>query len=102
MVRTFEEAVLASAEPAVRPGVEHPLSLHLHFGEIGPRQIWRTLTAHATVEAGDQTGVGVATFLSDIAWREFSYRLLFPFLTRPTEPLRQEFRASFLGRLSGT
>jgi hypothetical protein len=75
------------------PGVEGTsrLSPHLHFGEIGPRQIWRTLTAHATAEVGDPMGGGVETFLSEIGWREFSYHLLFHFPTLPSEPLRQEF-----------
>ena len=69
------------------------LSPHLHFGEIGPRQVWRTLTAHAAAQAGDPMGGGVETFLSEIAWREFSYHLLFHFPTLPSEPLRQEYRA---------
>lgn len=69
------------------------LSPHLHFGEIGPRQIWRTLTAHATLEAGDPISGGVETFLSEIAWREFSYHLLYHFPMLPSEPLRQDFRA---------
>ena len=69
------------------------LSPHLHFGEIGPRQVWRTLTAHAAAQAGDPMDGGVETFLSEIAWREFSYHLLFHFPTLPSEPLRQEYRA---------
>jgi deoxyribodipyrimidine photo-lyase len=77
------------------PGLEGTsrLSPHLHFGEIGPRQIWRTLTAYASAEVGDPMGAGVETFLSEIAWREFSYHLLFHFPTLPSEPLRREFRA---------
>lgn len=67
------------------------LSPHLHFGEVGPRQIWRTLTTHLMAREGNPLSGGVETFLSEIAWREFSYHLLFHFPTLPHEPLRREF-----------
>ena len=60
------------------------LSPHLHFGEIGPRQIWHAASFHHTGMATDQ-------FLSEIAWREFSHHLLFHFPMLPTTPLRPEF-----------
>lgn len=77
------------------PGVEGTsrLSPHLHFGEIGPRQIWRMLITYATAQVGDPMGGGIETFLSEVAWREFSYHLLFHFPMLPSDPLRQEFRA---------
>ena len=89
------DAALRYRERRNLPGIAGTsrLSPHLHFGEIGPRQIWRTLTAHAGAQVGDLMGGGVETFLSEIAWREFSYHLLFHFPTLPSEPLRQEFRA---------
>jgi deoxyribodipyrimidine photo-lyase len=64
------------------------LSPHLHFGEIGPRQIWRALARCA-----DPMPKAVETFLAEIAWREFSYHLLFHFPTLPEAPLRPEFAA---------
>ncbi len=67
------------------------LSPHLHVGEIGPRQIWRTVTAQAVANTGNPMPAGVETYLSQIAWREFSYHLLFHFPTLPEAPLRQEF-----------
>ena len=67
------------------------LSPHLHFGEIGPRQIWRSITAQALARTGNPMPSGVETYLSEIAWREFSYHLLFHFPTLPEEPLRPEF-----------
>ena len=67
------------------------LSPHLHFGEIGPRQVWRSITAGALASASDPLAGGVETFLSEIGWREFSYHLLFHFPTLPEEPLRPEF-----------
>ena len=69
------------------------LSAHLHFGEIGPRQIWRTLTEPGMHQGSGPSGGDVETFLSEIAWREFSYNLLYHFPELPFEPLRQEFGA---------
>ncbi len=65
------------------PGTSR-LSPHLHFGEIGPRQVWHAATAR-------HDGNGTDRFLSEIAWREFSYHLLYHFPTLPTAPLRPQF-----------
>ncbi len=53
------------------------LSPHLHFGEIGPRQIWHAL--HHARAAGEAAGSeqDAEKFLSEIGWREFSHHLLF-------------------------
>lgn len=67
------------------------LSPHLHFGEIGPRQIWHAVTARAMAQTGNPMPRGVETYLSEIAWREFSYHLLFHFPQLPSQPLRDEF-----------
>ncbi|WP_414462163.1 cryptochrome/photolyase family protein [Hyphomicrobium sp. DY-1] len=67
------------------------LSPHLAFGEISPAACWR-----AAAEASHQTHGGdgaVETFLKELAWREFSYALLFQFPQMPDEPLRDEFAA---------
>ncbi|MEM8813053.1 MAG: deoxyribodipyrimidine photo-lyase [Pseudomonadota bacterium] len=50
------------------------LSPHLRFGEISPRTIW-----HRTHRAKGSNGSAASaeTFLSEIAWREFSYHLLY-------------------------
>jgi deoxyribodipyrimidine photo-lyase len=57
------------------------LSPHLHFGEIGPRQIW-----HALGPRGRSS-----VFLNEIIWREFAYHLLHHFPRTPLEPLHAEF-----------
>ena len=57
------------------------LSPHLHFGEISARQIWHELRSSKAAEP----------YLRQIAWREFSYHLLFHFPHTPQEPLRPEF-----------
>jgi deoxyribodipyrimidine photo-lyase len=66
------------------------LSPHLHFGEITPSQCWHAALAHA--EAHGRT-VGHETFLRELAWREFSYHLLFHSPDLPDAPFRKEFVA---------
>ena len=67
------------------------LSPHLHFGEISPRQIWNAVIDRALAQTGRPMPRGVETYLSEIAWREFSYHLLFHFPEMPVKPLRSEF-----------
>lgn len=57
------------------------LSPHLHFGEISPVQIWHAAQQFKQAEK----------FLSEIAWREFSYHLLHHFPELPNKPFRKEF-----------
>jgi len=61
------------------------LSPHLHFGEIGPRQVWRA-------SQGLPPSKGKNTFLKELLWREFAYHLLYHFPHTPTQPLRSEFK----------
>ncbi|RLS44399.1 MAG: deoxyribodipyrimidine photo-lyase, partial [Planctomycetota bacterium] len=63
------------------------LSPHLHFGEIGPRQIWHAV--HHTFRG--RPPEDAQTFLSEIGWREFAYHILYHFPTTPTKPLRADF-----------
>lgn len=51
------------------------LSPHLRFGEISPHQVLRA-AIHAQ-EAGEAPARDVQKFLSEVAWREFSYHLLY-------------------------
>jgi deoxyribodipyrimidine photo-lyase len=69
----------ARDRPAVRG--TSGLSPHLHFGEIGPRQLWHGLGAK---------GRG-STFRHEIIWREFAYHLLYHFPHTTQRPLRPEF-----------
>ena len=66
------------------------LSPHLHFGEIGPREIW-----HATRLYGESQGTPTpwrsSHFLSEVGWREFAYHLLYHFPQTPEAPLRAEY-----------
>jgi deoxyribodipyrimidine photo-lyase len=99
-----DRAILGYADERNLPGHHGTsrLSPHLHFGEIGPRQIWRAVVQRAVERAQSRPGAGAAgaatptgfdTYLSEIAWREFSYHLLFHFPNLPVQPLRGEFAA---------
>ena len=64
-----------------RPDIENGtsgLSPHLAFGEIGPAQIWRATMDHMnSSQTSNRDEENARTFLSEIAWREFSYVLLY-------------------------
>ncbi|MDZ4698152.1 MAG: deoxyribodipyrimidine photo-lyase [Rhodothermales bacterium] len=70
-----------------RPGTSR-LSPHLCFGEISPHTIWRAVRER--MPAGDKPA---QVFLSEIAWREFSYHLLFHFPGTTDQPLNPRFTA---------
>jgi len=73
-----------------RPGTSR-LSPHLHFGELGPRQVW-----HACIRGSGESSTGISRgsqFLTEIGWREFASHLLFHFPDTTSEPLRKQFRA---------
>ena len=57
------------------PSGTSKLSPHLRFGEIGPAQIWRAVQSRLAAQNADEDSARV--FLSEIAWREFSYTLLY-------------------------
>jgi len=65
------------------------LSPHLHWGEIGPRQIWSAVESTFRSDA-TQTKAGSA-FLRELAWRDFSHNLLFNWPTLETENWKDEF-----------
>ncbi len=68
-----------------RPGIEATsrLSPHLHFGEIGPRQV---AEAAAALPRRPREA-----FLRELGWREFSYHLLFHNPEMGTRNLRPSF-----------
>lgn len=51
------------------------LSPHLRFGEISPRQVWHT--ALARTQSHHELRAPTDKFLSELAWRDFSYHQLF-------------------------
>jgi deoxyribodipyrimidine photo-lyase len=69
------------------------LSPHLHFGEIGPRQIWSAVEALSRGSGVFPPSRGAQVFLTELGWREFAHHLLVHFPRTPSEPLRAGFAA---------
>jgi deoxyribodipyrimidine photo-lyase len=67
------------------------LSPHLHFGEIGPRQVWQAVHTALGADARRALPEAADVYLSEIGWREFAYHLLYYFPDTTTMPLRTEF-----------
>ena len=65
------------------------LSPHLHFGEIGPRQILHKLL-HGS-DGQPQPKSGIEVYCKEIIWREFAYQLLFHFPEMVDAPLDKRF-----------
>ncbi|MDH3473545.1 MAG: DNA photolyase family protein [Rhodospirillales bacterium] len=70
-----------------RPGTSR-LSPHLHWGELGPRQVW-----HAALGRAAGRAELALPFLRQLAWREFSAHLLYHWPDLPEQPWRAAFAA---------
>ncbi len=96
-----EAAALARAQEFVRAGLAtygqrrdlpaiagtSGVSPHLHFGEIGPRQLLALIAAHhGTIDSPD-----AEPYVRELVWREFAYHLLYQFPATPEEPLDRRF-----------
>lgn len=94
--RFLDQALSAYPDARDRPDLEGTsrLSPHLHFGEIGPRQIWRAVRDWR--RPGRKRGVarGRDAYLRQLGWREFAHHVLYHFPRTVDHPLRPEF-ASF-------
>jgi len=73
------------------PGTSR-LSPHLHFGEIGPRQVWHAVRRDAAARAVPEETWRTGQFLAEIGWREFAHHLLHHFPHMPDRPLREKFK----------
>ncbi len=82
----YKEGRNLPAEPFVSR-----LSPHLHFGEIGPRQIWQAVTQAMDSSRDKASRDGGDTYLKELIWREFAYHLLFHFPHTPDSPLNDRF-----------
>jgi len=76
-----------------RPAIDGTsgLSPHLHFGEIGPRQVIQAAQWRAHSAAGN-AGAQLESFIRQIGWREFAHHLLFHFPDSDREPLNNRFK----------
>jgi len=74
------------------PGTSR-LSPHLHFGEMGPREVWHAVREAAGAGATGKSGTDwrAHPFLTELGWREFAHHLLYHFPDTVTSPLRPEF-----------
>jgi len=77
--------------PAVRGTSQ--LSPHLHFGEIGPREVWHAARGAALSRGRHGTAWRDSQFLTELGWREFAYHLMYHFPATPEQPLRANFAA---------
>ena len=74
------------------PGVKGTsrLSPHLHFGEIGPRQVWHAIEAVGALS--HKGGLrGRESFLRQLFWREFAHHVLYHNPASADVPLRPAF-----------
>ena len=69
------------------------LSPHLHFGEIGPRQIVAAVEHHVDGLREAAARATAEGYLRELGWREFAHHLLFHFPRTPQEPLDPRFTA---------
>jgi deoxyribodipyrimidine photo-lyase len=91
--RFLAKAVAEYGEDRDRPDREGTsrLSPHLHFGEVGPRQIWAAVRALGKTSGVFPVNAGAGVFLREIGWREFAHHVLYHFPSAPRQPIRPEF-----------
>jgi deoxyribodipyrimidine photo-lyase len=94
LARFLKRAALSYAADRNRPDLTGTsrLSPHLHFGEIGPRQVWNAVRRWAEEQGMAEKTWRGGPFLAEIGWREFAHHLLHHFPWTPHEPLRPAFR----------
>jgi deoxyribodipyrimidine photo-lyase len=91
LARFLHHAVHGYSDKRDRPDLDASslLSPHLHFGEIGPRQIW--VAAEAAVATGEAAYIDIDKFLAELGWREFNHHVLFYHPKIATENLKAGF-----------
>jgi deoxyribodipyrimidine photo-lyase len=70
------------------------LSPYLHFGQISPNQVWHQAREYGAGAGQEALAADLDHFLSELAWREFSYSQLYYNPDLRTKPL-QGFFAGF-------
>ncbi len=88
----LDEPVIDYPESRDRPAVSGTsmLSPHLHFGEIGPRQISQAVHQREPNISGGGSA-SLETYLRQVGWREFAHHLLFHFPDTDRKPLNRGF-----------
>jgi deoxyribodipyrimidine photo-lyase len=91
----LERGLAAYRDRRNRPDLDGTSSLspHLHWGEIGPRQIWAAVQARLDGDALGGRDKQAETFLKELVWREFSYNLLYHYPHLPERPLNERYES---------
>ena len=81
LLRRFAGALTRYEQGRDRPDQDNTsrLSPHLHFGEIGPRQIVWMLDEQARGQRSEHARAAAEPFIRELGWREFSQHLLYHF-----------------------
>jgi deoxyribodipyrimidine photo-lyase len=89
----LDEDIAGYADDRDRPdrAVTSRLSPHLHWGEMGPRQLWHAAMHRVGSGAGAPLQKAIDKFLSEVGWREFAHHLLFHFPDLPEENWKHAF-----------
>jgi deoxyribodipyrimidine photo-lyase len=93
--RFFEDAVARYDDDRNRPDLigTSRLSPHLHFGEIGPRQVVAAVRRHAAERTAAGLLKNAEGFVRELGWREFGHHLLWHFPQTTDAPLDGRFAA---------
>ena len=93
LIRFLDHRLGRYADDRNRPDLDGTSSLspHLHWGEIGPRQVWQAVIARLAAGGLDRREDQAEVFLQELVWREFSYHLLYHFPHLPDRPLDARF-----------
>ena len=67
------------------------LSPHLHFGEIGPRQVVSAVQRLAATEGRKHVVKSTEAYVRQLGWRDFAHQLLHHFSHTTDAPLDQRF-----------
>lgn len=88
-LNTFIKKGLSNYQEGRNFPAKHSISMlspYLHFGEISPHKVWHTIKS-------EKEDHNTQTFLSELAWREFSYSLLYHNPNLPRQNLQTKFDA---------
>jgi len=91
--RHLDDSLLDYPEHRDRPDLPGTsrLSPHLHFGELGPRQIWHQVQQWALLHTEAAVTRSAECFLRQLGWREFAAYLLHHFPETVSAPMNPRF-----------
>jgi deoxyribodipyrimidine photo-lyase len=91
--RFLDGAVVRYDEDRNRPDLvaTSRLSPHLHFGEIGPRQVVAAVRRHTAQHTAAGLLKNAESFVREVGWREFGHHLLWHFPHTTDAPLDERF-----------